>query len=393
MGRKLKHTSSKLRGLSRSGATGLWEARKAIPEALRPMFGKREFKAALNTSHENEAIRVGAPMLADWSDQIEAAKSKAALAVAPLQRQAIDRDRAYLAIQRWKSAQIKDALNLAFNGELEAAPVGFSDEMRAQVQRVGDLRNGDWRAVPGFDAQLSAALNGQGIMCDPLHPAIPAMRGWFAKALATVEHTVMEYRKGNLSDAPEAPSPLPTTVIPEGAQPASTASKAGMKLMALFGLWESSKGKSEKRHRGYVQRLAEYLGDPDIADVTPLQMDAFLVELRKFPNTKRQIDDVSFMDAISQAVGRDDYKTLHIKTVWNWTIVYKAMFEFAVDRDLIRKNPAAKMMRKPSAEESGERLPYEAEDVAAIFSSKMFHGYSGNGYRDQIGTTLAKDHK
>ena len=389
MGRKLKHASSKVKGLRRSGVTGLWEARKVIPASLRAALGKSEFKAALNTKDENEAIRRGGPLLADWNDQIAAARDKTALAVAPVQRQAIDRDRAYTAMQRWKSARIKGALNLAFNGMLEPPPLGFGDEMAAHVALVGDLRDGKWERVSGFDNRLSEALNSQGIMCDPVHPAIPAMRPWFCEAWAAVEHTLMEYRKGNLTDAPEAPAP----VVPAVIEPPVRAPVAGMKLMALFDLWEASKGKSEKRHRGYVQRLAEYLGDPDIADVTPIHMDAFLVELRKFPNTKRPIDDVPFMEAIAQAMGRDDYRTLHIKTVWNWTVVYKAMFEFAVERDLIRKNPAAKMMRKPSAEESEERSPYEAEDVAAIFSAKMFYGYSGNGYRDQPGSTLAKDHK
>ena len=363
-----------------------------IPADVRAALGKTEFKVALNTKDELEAIRVGAPILADWSDQIAKAQDRVALAVAPIQRHQIDRDRAHLAIQRWKSARLKDALNRAFNGELEEAPVGFSDTMRDHVQMVGDLREGDWRNVPDFDARLSDALNSQGIMCDPLHPAIPAMRQWFAEALADVEDGIMEYRRGRLSDAPEAPSdPIPAPIVPEASPAAPAAPKAGMKIMDVFDLWESSKGQSVKRHRGYVQRLIEYLGDPDIADVTPLQMDAFLVELRKFPNTKKPVDGIPFTDLIIQAEKWDDYRTLNAKTVWNWTTIFKSLFEFAVDRDLIRKNPAAKMMKKPAA--SQIRNPYEDEDLKAIFSANMFHGFSGNGYRDKPGTTVTKDHK
>lgn len=394
MGRRLKHTSAKVRGLRRGGVNGLWEARKVIPADLRSAFGKTEFKQALNTKDENEAIRIGAPILADWNDQIAAAAKRSALAVAPVQRHGIDRDRAHDAIKRWKSARLKAALNEAFNGGLDPAPVGFSDEMRAHVQMVGDLRAGEWSDVPDFDAKLAAALNSQGVMCDPLHPAIPNIRPWFCAALARVEHGIMEYRKGNLTDAPEPP-PLarPALVAVEGSFTGPAAPKAGMKLLALFDLWESSKGRSERRHRGYVQRLVEYLGDPDIDTVTALQMDAFLVELRKFPNTKRPIDKTPFAEAIAESVGRSDYRTLHTKTVWNWTIVYKALFEFAVDRDLIRKNPAAKMMKRPSPEESDERAAYDADDVKAIFGANLFNGFSGNGYRDQPGTEIVRDHK
>lgn len=395
MGRKRIHASSKVKGLRRSGVSGLWEARKVIPTDLRAVFGKSEFKVALSTKDENEAVRVGAPILADWADQIAKAQDRAKQAMAPLQRQSIDRDRAFTAIQRWRSARIKTALNAAFNGELEPAPVGFSDTMRDHVQMVGDLRAGDWSKIADFDARLSDALNGQGIMCDPAHPAIPNIRGWFAEALASVEQTVMEYRKGNLRDAPEAPNPapvLPVTVEPPVALPLGPV--AGMKLLDLFDRWEAAKGKSEKRHRGYVTRLSEFLGDPDVSQITALQMDSFLIELKRFPNTKRDISKTPFVRAIAEAEKRDDYRVLHIKTVWNWTVVYKALFEFAVDRDLMRKNPAANMMKKPSAEESEERDPYEAEDLAAIFKAPMFQGAaSAFGYRNAPGSLVTKDHK
>lgn len=395
MGRKRIHASSKVKGLRRSGVSGLWEARKVIPADLRAVFGKSEFKVALSTKDENEAVRVGAPILADWADQIAKAQDRAKQAMAPLQRQSIDRDRAFTAIQRWRSARIKAALNAAFNGELEPAPVGFSDTMRDHVQMVGELRAGDWSRIADFDARLSDALNGQGIMCDPAHPAIPNIRGWFAEALASVEQTVMEYRKGNLTDAPEVPvsaSVFPVTVEPPVALPPGPA--AGMKLLDLFDRWEAAKGKSEKRHRGYVTRLSEFLGDPDVSQITALQMDSFLIELKRFPNTKRDIEKMPFMKAIAEAEKRDDYRVLHIKTVWNWTVVYKALFEFAVDRDLMRKNPAANMMKKPSAEESEERDPYEAEDLATIFKAPMFQGAaSASGYRNAHGSLITKDHK
>lgn len=393
MGRRLKHASSKLKGLSRSGSTGLWEARKSIPQNLRAGFGKREFKAALNTKDENEAIRIGAPMLADWADQIEQAKGRTVLATAPVERRSIDRDRAYLAIQRWKASRIKDALNLAFNGELEDAPVGFSDEMRAHVQLVGDLRAGEWRSVPDFDADLSAALNEQGLMCDPHHPAIPAMRIWFAHAKAAVEHAVMEYRKGHLTDAPEAPAPVAPVVVEPQLASVRVDLGIGMKLMPLFELYASVKGKVEPRQRGYVKRLIEYLGDPDVTQVTALQLDAFLIELRKFPNTRRNVSDIPFVELVRKAQSWDDYRVLEEKTLWNWTNTYKALFSFAVDRDLIAKNIAANMMKKPKVSDS--RFAYGADDIATIFSTPLFNGFLGKatGYRKVPGPNLVRDHK
>lgn len=102
------------------------------------------------------------------------------------------------------------------------------------------------------------------------------------------------------------------------------------------------------------------------------------------------------MELIARAQRAGDYDTLNPKTVWNWITTYKRMFKFALDRDLIRKNPAANTMRKPSAEESELRKLYAPEDIAAIFAAPMFKGFSGSGtagYRDQPGTNVIKDHK
>lgn len=385
----------KLKGLNNLRPSGIYHARKVVPKDVRAIIGRKEWDESLFTKDRDEAIRLGVPLLSGWASQIEAARAKLGAGSAPVERSPVDRDRAYLAIKRWESARVKEALNLAFNGSLEKAPVGFSDEMRAHVQRVGDLENGDWSSVPDFDALLSDALNSQRVACDPQHPAIPAMRPWFAASLANAEKTIMNYRRGHLTDAPEAPVPMTMATIEPPALPPIAAKATGMKLMAVFDLWEKSKGRSEKRHRGYVQRLVEYLGDPDIADVTPLHMDAFLGELRKFPNTKKPVDDVPFAELIERAQKWPDYRTLHVKTVWNWTVVYKGLFEFALDRDLVRKNPAAKMMRKPAADESDDRLPYDAEDIDAIFSAPLFNGFdgTGRGYRDQPGFNTVKDHK
>lgn len=399
MGRKLKHASSRLKGIRQSGRTGFWEARKVIPSELRSALGKTEFKQALNTKDESEAIRVGAPILADWQDQIDAAKGRVALAVAPIQRHQIDRNRAYDAIQRWKSSQLKSALNDAFNGSLHPAPVGFSDEMREHVQMVGDLREGEWSAVANFDAKLSEALNSQGIMCDPAHPAIPNIRPWFADALGSVEHGIMEYRKGNLTDAPEASSVVsPALAVPESMEASPTAHQPGMKLMDLFDLYQANKPRTVlARHRGYVTRLNEFLDGPAITAIEPLRLLAFQAELERFPHTKRDISGVSFKQAIIDAERADpNYRRLHPKTVWNWTQTYKAMFAFAVRNDLLSKNPAEYMMAKPNSELSEDRDPFDGDDIKAIFSTPLFQGASGRldeGYRKKPGVVIERDHK
>lgn len=387
MGRKLRSNSTKLKGIRRSGPQGNWIARKVIPADLQPVFGKKEFWASLGTTDENIAIARGAPLLSDWSSQIDRARaSRNVLMPAPGSRAIIQRDEALRAVERWRIASIRQAYDDHFN-DLITIPAPMSAERVALSDLRERLTFHRFDEIADFYDRFAAALQSGGIGADAGHPALQKMTREFGAAWLNVEANTERFRSGLFDVAvPEAPAPV--------AVPAATPSKpAGMKLLALFDLWESSKGKSEKRHRGYVQRLSEYLGDPDIDTITPLQLDAFLVELRRFPNTKRPVDDVPFLTLIERAQKWDDYRTLHVKTVWNWTVVFKGMFEFALDRDLIRKNPAAKTMRKPSAEESEERSPYEADDIEAIFKAPLFTGFTGNGYREKPGSTVIRDHK
>ncbi|WP_267981459.1 hypothetical protein, partial [Acinetobacter baumannii] len=146
------------------------------------------------------------------------------------------------------------------------------------------------------------------------------------------------------------------------------------------------------RHKGYVTRLNEYLGDPDIATIKPLDLLAFRAELERFPKEKRDISKVPFLTAIAEAEKADpNYRRLHLKTVWNWTQTYKQMFKFAVQNDLLAKNPAEHMMAKPSSELSEERDPFDADDIKAIFSTPLFQGASGKleaGYRTVPGSEI-----
>jgi len=179
MGLKLKHVSTKMKGLRHSGSTRLWEARKAIPADVRHAFGGRcEFTAALNTKSETEAMRLAAPLLADWTEQIDAVRAKAALAAAPIQRQAIIPECAMAAIQRWKSARLKDAHRDAAATGVEhhlierRARLGhdlLSEFAVDEVQEIGDV--GRELVAGAVPHRLTAHADGTSFQTMPMTPA------------------------------------------------------------------------------------------------------------------------------------------------------------------------------------------------------------------------------
>ena len=65
-----------------------YSARLAIPKALRPIFGKNEFKQSLGMTGKKEAELLAAPLVLRWKKLIEEAKTDGATAKAKALRQA-----------------------------------------------------------------------------------------------------------------------------------------------------------------------------------------------------------------------------------------------------------------------------------------------------------------
>lgn len=361
---------------------GVWKVRRRIPADCAAAFDAKQFYTrSLGTSDRKLAIQLAAPILAEFDARIDAIRSgndasdRSAPKATPLVP--LDRSRAFDLIARWRRSSIKEASAKAWSGIL---PSLTNDEAVALSSLRAKLRA---NVTPeGFEEKFAAVLS-----VPVEHPVLrrQELRQAFLSAWSDVEDATDDFRNDRFEEwegeetapsAPSNPSPL----------------SAGVTLLEAFDLWAKTK-KLEPRQRGYVERLSQFLGDPDIADVKPLELDRFLLELRKWPNTKRDLSAMSFQEAIAWAETLPDCKRLHIKTVYNWTVTYKALFDFCVQRDLIVKNPAANMMRKPSAEESNERDPYEPEDLAVIFGAPLFQGNNGKGLRDTPGPTVVRDHR
>lgn len=361
---------------------GVWKVRRRIPADCAAAFDAKQFYTrSLGTSDRKLAIQLAAPVLAEFDARIAAIRAGNVTSVEetrePVPVVPLDRTRAFDLIACWRRSSIKEASARAWSGLF---PPLTNDEAVALSSLRAKLRA---NVVPeGFDEKFAAVL---GVPVDHQVLRRQELRQAFLSAWSKVEDATDDFRNDRFEgweDEEEA------SVGPVIASPA----KAGVTLLDAFDLWAKTR-KLEPRQRGYVERLSQYLGGPDIAEVKPLDLDRFLVELKKWPNTKRDLSGLTFTEAVAWAETQPDCKRLHIKTVWNWTVAFKALFDFCVQRDLIGKNPATNMMRKPSAEESNERDPYEPDDLAIIFGAPLFQGNNGKGLRDTAGPTVIKDHR
>lgn len=360
-----------------------YKVRKRIPPECRIEFGiTGEFKTvSLNTTDKREAQKRAVPILADIDNRIE--QIRAGLAPRPRDTQALNPTRCFKIIDEWRRSEIAADYDSVFDPDRVIRHGPSASSLRYGLQHYSTIDQ-----IETFDGRLADILDVR-----TNHPAVrnPTVREWFRQAWLDIETAHERFSRGDFNGYDDAPKANPATTP----TPTTPVTAAGIKLSDLRDQSDAV-NPLNPRQKGYIRRLIEHLGDRDIASVTPSDMDAFLIELRKFPLTKRPADDkLTFGDLIAKYAGTDQPR-LQAKTLWNWTVTFKRMFAFAVSRRLLEHNPAGDMMKKPSAEEANDRQPYTEVDLDFIFTRPMFHGFSGpidTGYRRATGITVVQDTK
>lgn len=297
------------------GKRGIYGVKKDIPSDVRHAFGgKAQIWKSLGTTDKYEAARLGLEILADIDRKIAAARGKPEPSSSrPTGNRVgarIDREKALAAIDSWRQVSIQTAYDDHFNG-LADQPAPFSDADRAWSQLVFALQQGRTDDIADFDNRLALVLQDAGLPVTAAHAAIPRLGPTFAAAWLDVETYIGRFRRDDFFGWPEEGDEATQSSAASIALAGDTKRLAGMKLKDLLSRFVASeKPKDEAQLRGYVRRLGEYLGDPDISIISAVQMDAFLVELRKFPNTKKPTaNDLSFSEVIATlGAGGDVYK-------------------------------------------------------------------------------------
>lgn len=354
-----------------------YKVRKRIPPECRAGFGGvGEFKTiSLNTTDKREAQKRAVPVLAEIDAKI--AEIRGLRATLPSGNQRLNPARVEALIGEWRFREIDRAYHDTYNGQRDSRDPIATSQLRYALQHQSTINR-----IADFDVRMAAVLG-----VTPSHPVVhrPDERERFRMAWHDIETFIARFPT-DLSGWPEEQDALPPTTTPD--------TLSGMRLSELRDAWDAFKPLEPKK-KGYIRRLIEYLGDVDIATVTPIQMDRFMAEMKRLPLSKRPTDNrLTFGELIAKYEGKDQAR-LSERTLYVWTTVYKAMFEYAVTRRLLTHNPAFKMMAKPTQEEP-TRTEYSEADLDFLFTRPLFRGFDGPddfGYRDKPGPKVVKDYK
>nr|WP_160164168.1 site-specific integrase [uncultured Caulobacter sp.] len=387
--------------------------KKDIPSDVRQAFGgKAQVWRSLGTANKAEALPKAAAILAELDARIAAARAPVAVSpssdvevlnlpsVSPA-RPALRRDQMLEAIEAWRSATIDRAQDAFFNGVADTFE-DFGLEDMAHSERLYRLQQRKWFEIEGFDQRLIEALGSRGVVIPADHPALTHVRSDFGAAWHDVESFARRFRRGEFDGWPEDADSAPHVTL-RAPVAAATPPSAPADILTLSELAEryivSKRPPDATAVRGYVRRLSEALDAPHAHEVTAAQMDAFAVDLRRFPIIKRPaLDKLPFRKVLDWQARNPGARLLSRKTQWKWFLVYKKLFDYAVSVGVVVANPVAPVMPKAKGEEE-ERLAYDADDIALIFSQPLFQGCARThnsvgqlwGYRDEPGGLVLKD--
>jgi len=388
---------------------GVYRVRIVIPLAARHAFPdlpkSGDYAVSLGTRSEVEAFEKAPPIIAEIKRRIETAKRGPSTSPAPTpplaQWPALTRLEVSRAIERWRFAAILRAESEHSSGIASNIPP-FGEEAAALSELRYRLQQGRSGEIADFTARLQAALLSEGISVQAAHPVFQQdwLRAAFCEAWCSVEFWTSEFQQGVFrwdEDAQREPDQGGTMAQHASAVPAEGQIPLVTPLAVLDRFVAAKRPKSEDDLRYHWRRLAERLGDVPVSSVTSEMLEAFLMDLRRFPKTRKgQIEKLTFDEIL-----RDHPQAgppLTEPTVFKYFASYMQVFEYAAKMRFIAFNPVAAVMpRKPRAERTIRA--YTPEEIEVLFSKPMFTGCSKThssrgelwGYRDQPGPIILRD--
>ena len=257
--------------------TGLFEYRRAVPERLRGHVphvdgfsdnpSRIEFTRSLGTNRKADANRLAARL--DMAVEIaltEAERAAGAAEPAPVvpNSRALRPGEAFQVIEAWERAERTEAETRLFNGD--EAPAWFEDAAASHRDVRYNLQQGEYDKVPGFDSVLLHSFERSGLPLRIGHPALPHLRGPFARAWYRVLRAVEHMRVGTWTYEAEEPAAL---------APATVAPPAGPKLDFKAEEWGTGLGFKSRQNAMYVtdvRKFADAITDGDVTSLTHVRV-------------------------------------------------------------------------------------------------------------------------
>jgi integrase len=339
-----------------------------VPEALRPLIGKREIKRSLGTKDYSAARKLLSIERLKAQAEIEAAQRQFDIqrGNGPQRAKTLADDELWQLMSRWFVAREREA----------SALTAHDVDVEARLEELGHLSG----ATNGTSAMASVhqatrkLLATEDIALDLASSAVSKLAGLIHEAM--VEHD----KRIVARFAHRAPIQLNPRFSQLSAQ-SEVSERKSISLRELADKFEEERAQTQHsptaklRRDAHLAMVCAVLGDEtDIRGVTRDDAKRFRDVLARWPsNSTKRFPKLG----VNQILALPDDKIgarLAPPTANAYLQTFCAMFDMAVQERLVVSNPARGLRFRGGGHSEADRHPFDAEDLTRIFNAPLYVG-------------------
>jgi integrase len=367
--------------------SGTYSLRVRVPDALRPIIGKREIKQSYKTSDFEKAKRQHRFKEAEVQDLFDDARAKLR-AQAHKKRSAelppieIDAHTIRRLVRAFHAEQIADAKKRfpdECHDEGYPSPRDREEFVETLEQDLTFLRDaGDPNTVASMQKTAEDVLETNFGPCEVPTEILLDLAEMLRRASVDVLRKRIEWYQGDGPDDDSQP------VFMTGA--AGSTANAGLKLRELIEQYlnDPSSSRSEKTKDGY-QLIIRVMDDVIGMDTAVSEIDRSVCRdvqavIRHLPAnaTKRKGFKTLSPSAAAEKAQKEGVAPLAVKTANNALNNMSSIFEWAVREGYLDSNPAKRLnLPRRDEDDRSKRMPFSDAQLGKIFSGPI--------YKDKVG--------
>ena len=350
-----------------------------VPAELRPIVGKREIKRSLRTRDPKDAKRLLPLEMLKARAALDEARRKLANADRPpvaaepptTLQASLGEDELWGLMSRWfvKTQQQDSALT---NRDIDLRAL---DEELTYVL--------DWEhAEPSTRYAARKLLSDQGISLSPSSPDFQRLQDLIHEANVERQKRLLA-RFSDRSDVALNPALAALTARSEIAEVRSVTLAQLIERFSTEPSQVALAPKTAAKRDAQYRLFKEYFGASTRVDrIDRDQMRAFRDDLGRLPaNAKQRFPNLSVRKLLELAEERRK-PLLSPATVNAYLAALTTLFQYALREGHVKADLTARLLVRDSVRPEDKRLPFEADDLKAIFSAPLYVGCvdDGDGY-------------
>lgn len=349
---------------------GVYYLRVRVPDALRPLVGKTEITKSLRTGDLKEAQQAArierVKLDAEWS----ALRRQ----LAPTRLEVIPD------VEIWRLVA-----QFFVEAEKKRSATPFELTLHEADVELGDLQN--WETYgTGWYAAAERVVTREGWTVDPSSPS-------FLKLQQGIQRAEIEsFRRAVRRTFPNVTVPLDPEFASLTSHSPVKAAEETVTLSAVMEAFETDPTKAKPSAKSLLKRNAqwrifkEFFGpDTEIKTISRQKIREFMSLLEKLPsNATKHFPGKTVYEVVEKGV---KLPKLSAGTANTYMLNLGAVFRYALHEGVIDTDPSAGLLfQKPKIKNKDKRLPFDTDDLKAIFAAPLYtgsvddqHGYAKPG--------------